>query len=119
MIGSYENTDGSVSSSSGKTNSGTAALAEVKEGAERLAKELDEYLNKSSNNRRSLFGKDGASNTSGEAVADLQLATARKLREVCCRREACVLDGVPLASPLLIPYTFPSFILLRPYIDLV
>lgn len=84
MLGSYKTNDGSGNSSSGKTSSGTAALAEVKEGAERLAKELDEYLKKSSNNKLSLFGRDGWSTTSGEAVADLQLATARKLREVCC-----------------------------------
>lgn len=81
MLGNYKN-DNSGNSSSGKS-SGTAALAEVKEGAERLAKELDEYLKKSSNSSTSLFGKDGTLNTSGEAVADLQLATARKLREVC------------------------------------
>lgn len=80
MLGNYKN-DNSGNSSSGKS-SGTAALAEVKEGAERLAKELDEYLKKSSNSSTSLFGKDGTLNTSGEAVADLQLATARKLREL-------------------------------------
>jgi hypothetical protein len=79
MLGGYKNSDGN--SSSGKTP--TAALAEIKEGAERLAKELDEYLKKSSSSISFNFGNP--SNPSGEAVADLQLATARKLREVCFR----------------------------------
>lgn len=89
MLGNYtknNESSGNSSSSSKPSSSGTAALAEVKEGAERLARELDEYLNKSSNNgnKKNIFGKNGPSSTSGEAVADLQLATARKLREVCC-----------------------------------
>ena len=63
-------------------SSATSALAEIREGAERLAMELDEYLSKSSNSKTSIFRVDGVSSTPIEAVADLQLATARKLREV-------------------------------------
>jgi hypothetical protein len=107
MLGGYKSTESSGNSSSGKTHSGTAALAEVKEGAERLAKELDEYLRKSSNSKISHFGKDGASTTSGEAVADLQLATARKLREVCFLKEASAIILSPEDFPFLITFTRP------------
>lgn len=82
MLGNF-NKNEVAGINAGKSSTGTAALAEVKEGAERLARELNEYLTKSSSNKRNLFGKGGPSSTSGEAVADLQLATARKLREVC------------------------------------
>jgi len=75
MLGSYKSNE-----SAG--NSATSALAEIREGAERLAMELDEYLSKSSNSKSPLFRVDGRSSTPVEAVADLQLATARKLREV-------------------------------------
>jgi len=71
---------GSSSSSKGKSSVGTAA--EVKEGAEKMARELEEYLNRYSKMKHSMFGRFINSSTSGEAVADLQLATARKLREV-------------------------------------
>ena len=75
------------SSSTGNTNN--VVSSDVKEGAERLAKELDEYLAKRSskekqpNKKNQLFirGTD-APPLSDESVADLQLATARKLREV-------------------------------------
>ena len=76
MLGSYKSNESAGSS-------GTSALAEIREGAERLAMELDEYLSKSSNTKASIFRVDGVSSTPIEAVADLQLATARKLREVC------------------------------------
>lgn len=75
MLGGYKSNEGSGSSA-------TAALAEIKEGAERLARELDEYLNKSPNNKKSIFRLDVGPSIPAEAVADLQLATARKLREV-------------------------------------
>jgi hypothetical protein len=80
MLGNFKNTESTSSSSKVKSGAGTAA--EVKEGAEKLARELEEYLNKNSKAKLSLFGKSGNPSTSGEAVADLQLATARKLREV-------------------------------------
>lgn len=71
-------------------------LAEIREGAERLATELNDYLGKSeaSNNNgssstfsshfRPWMGGDGKTKTnlSNEEIADLQLTTARKLREV-------------------------------------
>ena len=69
------------SSSSGKKNAtGSALLSDIREGAERLAEELDNYLAKDSK-KAPIRGKD-APPLSDEQVADLQLATARKLREV-------------------------------------
>ena len=68
-------------------NSGTAPAegkdsatesAEIRDGAERLANELDEYLVKGA--QKSFAGDSPP--LSDEAVADLQLKTARKLREV-------------------------------------
>ncbi len=75
MLGSYKSNESSASSA-------TAALAEIKEGAERLARELDQYLHRSSNSKKSIFKLDSVSSSPGDAVSDLQLATARKLREV-------------------------------------
>lgn len=80
MIGNFINNEGPSSSSKGKSSAETAA--EVKEGAEKMARELEEYLNKNTKVKQTLLGKSSSSSTSGEAVADLQLATARKLREV-------------------------------------
>ncbi|KAG7360826.1 Armadillo-type fold [Nitzschia inconspicua] len=67
-------------------------LAEIRETAERLATELDDYLQKNDNTSSysSPFRqwKDGATtkaNLSDEDIADLQLATARKLRELLPR----------------------------------
>lgn len=65
-------------------------LAEIKEGTERLAIELDDYLQKSEGTAATYTSpfrqwKDGATtkaNLSDEDIADLQLTTARKLREV-------------------------------------
>jgi hypothetical protein len=65
-------------------------LAEIREGAERLAYELDDYLQKNEtiNTYISPFrqwkGVDGKtkSNLTDEEIADLQLTIARKLREV-------------------------------------
>ena len=65
------------------TSSGTTLLSEIKEGAERLANELDEYLSKGSD--KPFIPEKDAPPLSDEAVADLQLATARKLREVSSR----------------------------------
>jgi hypothetical protein len=81
MLGNFINNNESLSNSSkGKSSAGTAA--EVKEGAEKLARELEDYLNNNSKTKHSILGRFINSSTSGEAVADLQLATARKLREV-------------------------------------
>jgi hypothetical protein len=69
----------SASSIASKPSSiGSTLLVEIKEGAERLAKELDDYLSKDSNTKNPTRKEP----LSDEAVADLQLATARKLREV-------------------------------------
>jgi hypothetical protein len=68
-------------------------LAEIREGAERLATELDEFLSKKDGSNSPSYsspfcllggGADGSSKTSltDEQIADLQLAVARKLREV-------------------------------------
>jgi hypothetical protein len=71
---------GSAGSSYGKNNSsGSTLLSEIREGAERLATELDHFLSTSENH--SSNKKDGPP-LSDEAIADLQLATARKLRQV-------------------------------------
>ena len=59
---------------------GSALLWEIREGAERLANELDEYLSRGSD-KTFTPDKDGPP-LSDEAVANLQLETARKLREV-------------------------------------
>jgi hypothetical protein len=66
--------------SSSGTASGSALLADIKDGAERLANELDEYLSRGS--RKAFIPSKDSPPLSDEAVADLQLATARKLREV-------------------------------------
>jgi hypothetical protein len=70
-------------------------LAEIREGAERLAYELDDYLqkNETSNTYISPFrewkGADGKtkSNLTDDEIADLQLTIARKLREVRTSKE--------------------------------
>ena len=72
-----------TNSSSGKNSnnsSGSAVLSEVRDGAQRLATELDEYLSQA-DSKQSTPSQVGAP-LSDEAIADLQLATARKLREV-------------------------------------
>jgi hypothetical protein len=71
---------GGDSESGSNKKTGPALLAEIKEGAERLANELDVYLSKGSG--KPFIPDKDAPPLSDEAVADLQLATARKLREV-------------------------------------
>ena len=56
----------------------SAEPSEIRDGAERLANELNEYLVKGA--QKSFAGDSPP--LSDEAVADLQLKTARKLREV-------------------------------------
>jgi hypothetical protein len=107
-------------------------LAEIREGATRLAAELDEYLRREDPNRNnSLYPptrllQDAAESTtsstslapsasgslpssstlSDESIADLQLATARKLREVSRRNK------IPeCAVSRIVRYT-PDFVLL-------
>lgn len=71
----------------GEPKPDSRTLIEIRESAERLALELDDFLTKNEVPTKSLLkGKDkGApdfSHLTDEAIADLQLATARKLREV-------------------------------------
>ncbi|MGK3738182.1 MAG: hypothetical protein ACI8RD_003996 [Bacillariaceae sp.] len=66
-------------------------LTEIKETTERLATELNDFLTKheAANSPRLLKAAENSNrrpdfaNMSDEAIADIQLATARKLREVC------------------------------------
>lgn len=71
-------------------------LAEIREGTERLATELDEFLSKNETGNSSYSSpfrgwqlKHGAikSNLLDEEIADLQLTVARKLREVRTKKE--------------------------------
>ena len=75
MLASYKS---SLDPSSG--HSGSTLLSEIREGAERLANELDEYLE--SENLSRISRKEASHPLTDEGIADLQLATARKLREV-------------------------------------
>ena len=88
MLANYKsNLDPSsgANSSSSKSNnsSGSVSLSEVRDGAHRLATELDEFLAKAAKNNRSFVFNDA--HLTDEAIPDLQLATARKLREVRCK----------------------------------
>ena len=72
----------------GEPKPDSRTLIEIRESAERLALELDEFLNKNEIPTKGLLkgltekGKPDFSGMTDEAIADLQLATARKLREV-------------------------------------
>ena len=71
----------SATSASSSTVPATAAsLADISDGAKRLAQELDQYIVAKGPKNASATVDVGLSD---DAVADLQLATARKLREVC------------------------------------
>ncbi|CAJ1960030.1 unnamed protein product [Cylindrotheca closterium] len=61
-------------------HSGSSLLADIREGAERLANEVDEYLE--STNHSSINRRKESNPLSDEGIADLQLVTARKLREL-------------------------------------
>lgn len=70
-------------SSIGKeTSSGSSSPVDISDGAKRLAKELDHYIASVPDNEWDHDNTDNGSALSDDAVADLQLATARKLREV-------------------------------------
>lgn len=71
----------------GEPKPDSRTLIEIRESAERLALELDEFLTKHEVPTKALLtGKDKGvsdfSHMADEAIADIQLATARKLREV-------------------------------------
>ena len=63
-------------------STGNSKLTSARESAERVAKELDEYLVKKSAGAK--VAPTRSSRLTDDAVADLQLITARKIREVCC-----------------------------------
>lgn len=85
------------SSAGGKINaSGSTLLSEIREGAERLANELDHFLSSSESEGKHLSSKKrDAPALSDEAIADLQLATARKLRQVSCFLRQAVMPAPP------------------------
>ncbi len=72
----------------GEPKPDSRTLIEIRESAERLALELDDFLNKNEIPTKGLLkglkekGSADLSHMTDEAIADLQLATARKLREV-------------------------------------
>lgn len=71
----------------GEPKPDSKTLIEIRESAERLASELDEFLYKHEVPTKGLLkvkdkGVTDFSHMTDEAIADLQLATARKLREV-------------------------------------
>ena len=72
----------------GEPKPDSRTLTEIRESAERLALELNEFLRKNEIPTKGILkgtdgnGKIDFSDMTDEAIADLQLATARKLREV-------------------------------------
>mmetsp|Transcript_23266 Transcript_23266/g.49547 ORF Transcript_23266/g.49547 Transcript_23266/m.49547 type:complete len:122 (+) Transcript_23266:141-506(+) len=72
----------------GEQKPDSRTLTEIRESAERLAYELEEFLSQNEVPTKGLLktsdgnGCPGFSHMTDEAIADLQLATARKLREV-------------------------------------
>jgi hypothetical protein len=87
-------TSSSTSSSSSSSSFAKPGMtkADIMEGAKRLAKELDDFIRNgikshhhhpNHNNNMTPFPRLDNAQLSDKAVADLQLATARKLREVC------------------------------------
>mmetsp|Transcript_12575 Transcript_12575/g.29450 ORF Transcript_12575/g.29450 Transcript_12575/m.29450 type:complete len:970 (+) Transcript_12575:233-3142(+) len=75
----------------GEPKPDSKTLSEIRESAERLAYELNEFLTKNEVHTTSLLkgnedsGPLDFSHMTDEAIADLQLATARKLRELLPR----------------------------------
>jgi len=59
-----------------------ASVAAITDGAKRLAQELDQYISKGPEKTSPHGNNADSSALSDDAIADLQLATARKLREV-------------------------------------
>ena len=72
----------------GEPKPDSKTLREIRESAERLAYELNDFLTKNEVPTTKLLkynegnGSPDFSHMTDEAIADLQLATARKLREV-------------------------------------
>jgi len=60
-----------------------ASLADISDGAMRLAHELDHYINQGSDLSSVTAAPTADKTVSEDDLAYLQLATARKLREVC------------------------------------
>ena len=91
MKNKNNNPDGSSSSSTTSSSGDGAILEQVKEGAERLAQELDDYLSSkqppSSSDKYTPL-KTATKDSPEDQIADMQLTTARKLREVSARQHA-------------------------------
>lgn len=94
MLASFKsNLDSSIG------HSGSSLLSDIREGSERLANELEEYID--STNHPCTNQRKESKPLSDEGIADLQLATARKLREVrrmivdlwyYCWRLSCIIE---------------------------
>lgn len=67
----------------------TASLADISDGAKRLAQELDQYIVARGPTNVAAAAAAPDPGLSDDAIADLQLATARKLREVCSTSSSC------------------------------
>ena len=84
----------------GEPKPDSKTLTEIRESAERLASELDEFLHKNEVHTTRLLkarednGSPDFSHMTDEAIADLQLATARKLREGRFQTIDCTPRGV-------------------------
>ena len=84
-------TNASTTSGSSTVPATTASLADISDGAKRLAQELDQYIVAKGPKNTSATVDVGLSD---DAVADLQLATARKLREVCKKKRVSAIRTV-------------------------
>lgn len=87
MFAAYSNAslEYSVSDSVGmmsqnSTSSVSSSLSEITDGVKRLAKELDQFITRGVEHSRKIDADSPP--MSDDAIADLQLATARKLREL-------------------------------------
>ena len=77
-----DGTDKNNSSSAAQdAAAGSTSLADISDGAKRLAQELDQYITRGPDKTGQGNAESGSA-LSDDAIADLQLATARKLREV-------------------------------------
>jgi hypothetical protein len=86
---------------------GTTSLADISDGAKRLAQELDQYITRGPD-KTAQGDTTAGSALSDDAIADLQLATARKLREVgafCSggKRWSRHFDDSGVSNPLSVP----------------
>lgn len=64
------------------TTFGEASQIDISQGAQRLAKELDEFVAKGLETNGNFNAQTDSKKPSDDAIAELQLQTARKLRQV-------------------------------------